>query len=219
MPLQKPTAIIFDWDGTLVDTLPGLRLAHNHARVQMGFPEWTEQEFFANLKHSARELYPRLYGDDSARAMEILYDYVEKNHIQHLHVMPDALSLLNFLHDARIPIGIVSNKNQKYLEREIAHLGLTQHFFCIFGAGVATRDKPAGDPITLALTKAAPPLQASQIWFIGDTVTDLLASQAAGCPAILLTHGQDKTELISLYKPLFVAANCGELLAKIRSLI
>ena len=51
--LSEPKAIIFDWDGTLVDTLPGLLTAHNHVRALYGLPVWTEAEFMVNIKFSS----------------------------------------------------------------------------------------------------------------------------------------------------------------------
>jgi phosphoglycolate phosphatase len=195
-----------------VDTLPGVHKAHNHARTSLGFPPWSKEEFSLNTTYSARELYPRIYGERAAEAMDILYKYVDENHLDYLHVMPHAARLLQFIRGQDILIGLVSNKRHEYLLREVEHLGWSDLFYCILGAGVAARDKPAGDPITMALEKATAPLHASRAWFVGDTVTDLLAAAAAGCPSVLITHGQDRSELVAVHKPLIVAEDCLNLL-------
>ena len=93
----RPKAVLFDWDGTLVDTLPGLRIAHNHVRTYMGFPQWTEEEFRTNLKHSSRELYPRLYGDRWQEAFDELYKFIEDHHLSYLNILPCAQDLLDCL--------------------------------------------------------------------------------------------------------------------------
>ncbi len=175
--IRKPPAIFFDWDGTLVNTLPGLRKAHNHVRTSYGHDEWTEAEFRANLRHSARELYPRLYAENAPEALERLYDYVKDHHLATLEVIDGAKDL--------------------------------DHFFlsCI-GAGQAARDKPAADPLMLALDRSGIDIDLSQLWYVGDTVTDLEVSAAAGCRSILLLDGENKDEMIRDHKPFLVLENC-----------
>ena len=90
----RPAAIFFDWDGTLVNTLPGLRNAHNHVRTSYGYDAWTEAEFRANLRHSARELYPRIYKENADEAIRRLYNYVKTHHLATLEVIDGAVDLL-----------------------------------------------------------------------------------------------------------------------------
>lgn len=214
--VKLPKAVLFDWDGTLVDTIPGLRMAHNHVRRQMGFPDWTEEQFWENLKRSARELYPDVYGEKSAIALEILYDFVEKNHLDYLSELHNARALLELLSSLEIPCGVVSNKRHEYLIREINHLGWRDFFFDAMGAGIATRDKPAADPLFLMLDRTSRGLLPQEVWMVGDTETDLAAGAAAGCPTVLLTHDKDQGALIRQYSPSYVLRNCGELLALLK---
>lgn len=208
---QRPEAILFDWDGTLVDTLPGLRRAHNHVRVLYGLEAWDEEQFTSNLKFSARELYPRIYGDKAQAAMDTLYAFVMENHLEHLTVLPGAEALIRFLRAQDIPVGLVSNKRHEVLLREVSHLGWNDLFFCVLGAGSAARDKPWADPILMALEKALQPLPKGSAWYVGDNETDLMAARDSGCPAILLTHGKDRKNLVSQYSPLYVAHDCSAL--------
>lgn len=217
--LKLPKAVLFDWDGTLVDTIPGLRMAHNHVRVSLGFPEWTEDQFWENLKHSARELYPSVYGERSEEALSILYEFVEKNHLDYLRELPDARKVLGFFSSHGIPCGLISNKRDMYLKREVSHLGWDDSFFAVMGAGIAAKDKPAPDPIHHMLGGMRNAPSVGDVWFIGDTETDLEAGSAAGCPTILVTHGRDKSGLIERFKPLIVVRDCGVLLEKLRLLV
>jgi phosphoglycolate phosphatase len=210
---KLPKAVIFDWDGTLVDTIPGLRIAHNHVRTTMGYEPWTEAQFWENLKHSARELYPRVYGAQSDKALGILYEYVDNNHLKYLKVLPHAQEVLNFLDRNRIPYGLISNKRHEYLLKEVSHIGWEKRFFAAIGAGIAARDKPAADPVHKIFELGCISFAPDDVWFIGDTETDLATGQAFGCPTILITHGRDMKGLIETYKPLHVVASCEELLA------
>lgn len=214
--VKLPKAVLFDWDGTLVDTIPGLRKAHNHVRNALGFPDWTEDEFWENLKHSSRDLYPRIYGDRSDEAMQILRDFMDENHLSYLSELQDARAVLEVLRARDIPCGVVSNKRHEVLLREISHLGWQGFFFDALGAGVAAKDKPAADPLFLMLDRTSRGLLPQEVWMVGDTETDLAAGKAADCPTVLITHGKDKSALIEEYKPLHVLRSCSELLALIQ---
>ena len=214
--LTPPRAILFDWDGTLVDTLPGLLLAHNHVRSLHGLPLWSWDDFMLNIKFSSRELYPSIYGNDWQAAWNQLYEFVLAHHLEHLTLLPGAAALIGFLGARRVPIGIVSNKRQLALDREVDHLGWRGAFYCVFGAGAAPRDKPAGDPVTLALTSGGNAFTAAETWFVGDMISDMAAAREAGCPAILLTHGEDKSALVADYRPVLVVDDCPDLLARVQ---
>ena len=71
--IERPRAVLLDWDGTLVNSLQSIFDAHNHTRVAMGHPAWTWDEYKVHMRSSSRELYPKLYGDRSQEAMDILY--------------------------------------------------------------------------------------------------------------------------------------------------
>ena len=62
------------------------------------------------------------------------------------------------------------------------------------------QDKPAADPLLLALEGAGIDIDPKKLWYIGDTVTDLEVSAAVGCKAILLLDGENKDALIAEYK-------------------
>ncbi|HEY0901517.1 MAG TPA: HAD family hydrolase [Micavibrio sp.] len=210
--MSRPDAIFFDWDGTLVDTLPGLLIAHNHVRAQFGMPLWTTEQFHHEMKFSSRELYPVIYGDSAAEAIQILRDYMDKNIIKHLHPLRNAEVTLRRLHKAGIATGIVSNKRQEFLDREIAHLGWSRYLSVEAGSGFAVRDKPAGDPIRKALAAINLKPEDSLVWFVGDTATDMLAAADAACLPVLLLHGESRAEIIENHSPAYVFNDCQELL-------
>jgi phosphoglycolate phosphatase len=204
-----PAAVFFDWDGTLVDTFPGLHRAHNHVRAQFGMAPWTEAEYREIMKYSSRDIYPKVYGAQAEAAMKILYDYIEANHLADLRVMPQAKELLDALKAAGVTLGVVSNKRHKYLSREIEHLGWGGFFAAIVGAGEAAQDKPDAAPLVKAGDAAG--RKVAEMWYVGDGETDLQMAKNAGCPAILVLHGDDKAALIGAYGPHLVANDCAHL--------
>lgn len=215
--IKKPSAVFFDWDGTLVNTLPFLLAAHNHVRVQLGHHPWEVNEFKGHVRYSSRELYGPLYGERAKEALEILRIFMEENHLARLEVLPDALELLEFLKDENIPAAIISNKRHEFLEREVSHLGWNHLSQICIGAGVAAKDKPAPDPLLMALEKCR--LEpGADIWYVGDSETDIRTAQAARCSAILVRHHHDNEHLIKEFNPFKVFDNCRALQACIEGL-
>ncbi len=209
--IKEPDALVFDWDGTLVDTMEGVFNAHNHVRTYMNCPVWTQKEFITHMRHSSRVLYPRLYGARAQEGIDVLYSYIEDNLFAHLKPLPGADDLLCHLAELGIPIGIVSNKRHDYLTREIEHLNWTSRFVSIIGAGKSEKDKPDAAPLLDALQHMTIEPHAQSVWYVGDTETDMLTAKNAACGAVLITNGEDQTDLVNIYRPLHVCQNCEEL--------
>lgn len=205
-----PKAVFFDWDGTLVESFGFLHKAHNHVRHHFGMPLYDADEFRANMKYSSRQIYPLIYGDQADKAMDVLAAYVNDNHLEHLELMEGAAGLLASLHKEGVKMGVVSNKRQAFLTREIAHLGWQDYFSAVVGAGIAARDKPEADPLLLAVTQAG--LEpGADILYIGDTEPDFLCAAAAGCSFAFLYHKAPDNPLIKQYNPPYIAKDCAEL--------
>jgi len=92
---------------------------------------------------------------------------------------------------AGIYLAVVSNKTGKYLRKEAAHLGWTEHFGRLIGAQDAERDKPAIDPVIMAMEPSGRAL-GPDVWFVGDAAIDVECARVAGCSAILV-HGAAAT--------------------------
>lgn len=208
--MKQYKAILFDWDGTLVQTSDLILDAHNHVRAHFGMPPW-EDESFRRGHQSTRELYPTLFGDSAGEAESILYQYFEDNHLSDLRYYEDALDCLAIITKHQISLGLVSNKKHSFLIREVAHLNWNHHFKCIVGAGIAERDKPSGDPIRHAMDELREPITPDAVLYVGDTETDLKASAEAGCDAALIVRGRHMQDVITEYKPAYVFESLEEM--------
>lgn len=204
-------AVFFDWDGTLVDSLPMLHAAHNHVRETYAMPLWDREEYMKHMLYSTRELYPRIYGERAPHAIETLYEFIKENHLNHITLIDGAEDLLESLAMKGIPMGVVSNKRDDVLKREVEHYGWEKYFGVYIGAGVAEKDKPSGAPLLYALDKhpTRPPID--NVIYVGDTESDLACAAEAGCPIVFLPHAPRAEELISQYRPAYVARNLAEL--------
>lgn len=199
---EKISAAIFDWDGTLVYTLPLLHAAHNHVRAELGFPLWSWDEYKSHMHNSARELYPRLYGEQAEMAFQTLYAFVEANHLEKLETLEGSLDLLKAFQARGITCLLVSNKSHPYLKREVEALGWSDYFAGIIGAGIADKDKPDIAPVYWALNEAG--LEESILSdaiYIGDTGTDAKCAAALKIPFYVIGEALKEGEVATFDTP------------------
>ena len=215
MTLRLPRAVLFDWDNTLVDNWGCVAAAMNAALDSFGMAAWSEQEVRDRARLSMRDSFPALFGPDWQQASDIFYAHFANHHLAHLKAMPGADSLLDALRDQHIYLGVVSNKTGRFLRAEAAALGWTHHFGSLVGAGDAAHDKPARDPVDLALNGtgiAAGP----EVWFVGDADVDLQIAHVTGCVPVLLGTGDLDC---GTFPPVYTYENCDFLLSLVRSMV
>ncbi len=193
MPLVRPKAALFDWDNTLVDSLIPIHRALEGTFREMGQQPWTLEEARRRVGRSLRETFPILFGDRWEEATEIFYRNFGRDHLGELRPMPGAQDLLDALSDIGVFVAIVSNKNGDFLRQEVTHLGWAGYFRQIVGANDASRDKPAMEPVILALTGSGVD-PGVNVWFVGDNALDVDCAHASGCTAIILRGELDEAE-------------------------
>lgn len=210
LDIQNYKTVIFDWDGTIVDTCGLILDAHNHVRGYMGQALWTMDDFLGRASKSAREYYPEIYGERAEEAQVVLYDYVEKHHLNYLEPIAGSHEILAHLGALKIPMGVVSNKRHATLLKEIEVTGMTSHFKVMIGAGFSTRDKPAPDPLLQALGVIDAGFSASDVLYVGDTETDLLCAQNTKCDVVFVQSDKPRPDLIEKYAPKYAYHSLAE---------
>jgi phosphoglycolate phosphatase len=192
--LEKPKAVFFDWDGTLVDSFRFLHAAHNHVRAILKIEPFSLEIFAGYFGQPREKLYKELYGDNIEEAKFHFEAYVRAHHLVGLRPMEGAEALLNILFELDIPCGIVSNKKGTLIEAEIDNFGWRKYFKSVVGAAEASADKPSAAPLFLALQKAGLNVQGRDVWFVGDTDNDMACARDAGSVSIFIaeTHHYEK---------------------------
>ncbi len=211
--LERPIAILFDWDNTLVDTWPIIHKAINETFKTFGRKQWTVEETKKYVHKSMRDSFPVLFGDEWQKASEVYLKNFLECHLVQLKSLPHSEELLGILSNTEIYMAVVSNKTGKHLRTEASHIGWEKYFSKIVGATDAKADKPSPEPILLALegTKIKP---SESVWLIGDSITDLECALNSGCKPIFygehempeeykihnIPHFRNHRELIELVK-------------------
>ncbi len=183
--LPRPSALLFDWDNTLIDSWATIHLALEETFQAFGREAWTLEEVKARVRSSARDTFPRLFEDQAEEAMRTYHQAFERRHLEALRCLDGAEACLEQLVSLNLPMGVVSNKSGRFLRREVVALGWESYFSSVIGAGDAPRDKPAPEPVWMALHQMGVE-PTSSVWFVGDTDVDLLCAANSGCSAVLL---------------------------------
>ena len=184
-PLRWPRAILFDWDNTLVDSWATIHDARNFLMRAMGRPEWSLAETKASARLSLRDAFPAQFGARWEEARAIYLDRVRAIHLERLTPLPGRAAMLRALAAEGFFLAVVSNKTAELLRREVAWLGWAGFFGSVVGAGDAPADKPAREPVHLALAPSGVPA-GEEVWFVGDTAVDMECARNCGCVAVLL---------------------------------
>nr|MDD6335470.1 HAD family hydrolase [bacterium] len=189
MPL--PSTVLFDLDGTLLNTLGDLAWATNEALRQQGLPGRTQEEVRAMVGNGVRRLIARAVPEGTPEAVQqAVYEGFLAAYHGHLQVQtapyPGILPMLAHLKARGMRIGIVSNKIQSAVD------GLSAAFFtglvdCAIGERANVAKKPAPDSVYLAL-EALGGMDGKAV-YIGDSDVDVQTAKNAGLPMIAVTWG------------------------------
>lgn len=213
--LPRPDAVLFDWDSTLVDNWGGIAKAMSITFTEYGLDPWSEDQVRANAKHSMRDSFPKLFGARWEDASKLFYDSFAAVHLDTLRPLPGSAELLDALTAEGVPMGVVSNKTGSYLRLEADHLGWTRYFHRLVGAQDAAHDKPAPDPIHMALDGTGV-TAGEKVWFVGDSAVDLVCAHAAGCVPVLLHPDDPHPEDLTAHPPAAHLFDCSALLGELR---
>jgi phosphoglycolate phosphatase len=196
----KPSAIIFDWDNTLIDSWETIHEALVMTFEEMGHKPWTLAETKRRVSHSLKNSFPNLFGARWNEARKIYLDSYAAIHLDRIAPIPGAEALLRDLRSRGFHLAVVSNKTGASLRTEAAHIGWAGYFARLVGAGDASHDKPDPAGFRLALEGSGIALGRG-VWYVGDTALDMESAQAAGTTGVLLGEPHGSAEDLAKFPP------------------
>ncbi|CBV42454.1 HAD-IA family hydrolase [Halomonas elongata] len=197
MTSSLPTleALLFDLDGTLVDTAPDLARATNALRAHHGMPALPYPTIRTQVSNGGSALVALALGldkdhpDHAAARDFLLARYGEAVAVESV-VFPPLDRLLESWQEARRPWGIVTNKPRAYAAPLVAELGLRPDVL------LCADDLPVKKPDPTPLLEAARRLGVApeHCWYVGDHRRDIEAAHAAGMTAVAVGYGYMEVE-------------------------
>ena len=193
-------AVIFDLDGTLLNTLGDLTAAVNHALVAHGFPTHTEAQVRTFVGDGVRELIARACppdaDEDTRQSVLAAYLPYYAAHNADLTVPYDGiLDLLAGLRAAGYRLAVVSNKHDAGVQTLCARF-FGEYLDVVVGADGTRPLKPAPDGLLYAMERLG--VAPDNVWYVGDSAQDVMTAHAAGVKCVAVTWGfQDEPRLLA----------------------
>jgi phosphoglycolate phosphatase len=188
--------LIFDLDGTLIDSKLDLALSVNATLAQMGRTPLPDETIFSYVGQGAQRLIEQALGpgatsQECTRGLEYFLAYYREHMLDHTVTYPGVREGLEAL--GEMPMAILTNKPVRFSQRIIEGLGLARFFRFIYGGNSFDTKKPhpAGMEVLLRDFSA----EARQVMLVGDSIIDVQTARNAGSWACCVTYGLGREQL------------------------
>ncbi len=186
------STVIFDLDGTLLETLEDLHLTLNHTLETLGMPVRTLEETRSFVGNGIRRLIERAVpagtGEDAIAEANAEFDRHYAAHCNdHTHPYPGVLELLARLRERGVRLAVVSNKTQ-YAVDELVGIHFAGAFDAVVGVREGVARKPARDMVDVALVEMGG-AEAGAAVYVGDSEVDVATAAAAELPCLSVSWG------------------------------
>ena len=208
--MKQKFTILFDLDGTLVDTAPDLMLAHNHVMRKFGYPSKSTEDIRNLVGKGAGALIGRsIWGQAKKEFSKVLdekikdemikefVDYYGKNIKNESTLITGVKDFLIWCKEQNISMAVCTNK-QEYLSNDLLKkIGIYDFFEYVAGSDTFDYCKP--DPRHLTNVVEILDGDIKKTIMIGDSETDANAAKAAEIPVILLENGYTEKNTTEIY--------------------
>ncbi len=200
-PRFVPRAVLFDLDGTLLDTIDDLAEAANLMLAELGRPQRTLEEIHSFVGRGIPNLVQRCLGEDGegrewddaessdlVKAAVALFrrHYAVVNGVT-TRIYPDIPETLAALRERGLKLAVVTNKAGAFSVPLLERMGLADHFDVVVSGDTLAVKKP--DPAMLHHACTLLGVTVAEALMVGDSVNDALAARAAGMPVLLVKYG------------------------------
>ncbi len=208
--MKQKFTVLFDLDGTLVDTAPDLMRAHNHVMKKFGYPTKSTEEIRSLVGQGAAAMLGRsIWGqakkefskvDDEKVKKEMInefIDYYGKNIIHESTLINGVKEFLIWCKNKDIQMAVCTNKTEHLAVDLLKKIKIYEFFEYVAGHNTFEYCKP--DPRHLTTIIEILDGDISKSIMIGDSETDANSAKAAGIPVILLEDGYTEKNITEIY--------------------
>lgn len=216
--LKKPRLVLFDLDGTLVDSVPDLAYSIDSMLERLGRPPQGVEKVKLWVGKGAERLVKRALSagleedPDEAlfqQAFGIFSDIYAANTCRESRLYPGVSEGVGYLLESGYVLGCISNKRQRFTGPLLEALDLFASFSVVVSGDSLTEKKPSPKPLLYAAQRVG--VRPADALMVGDSVNDVQAARAAGMPVIGVRYGYNHGEDITLARPDYVLDSLAEL--------
>lgn len=209
---KKIELLIFDLDGTLVDSKYDLTSAVNFTRQKYGFSDLSPLEVASYLGSGIKRLLdtvlPDIAESDKKNAFSQFNNFYSNHLVDNTVVYNGIIELLEALKDVNKVI--LSNKTEAYSKIIAERLGLSKYFVKICGGDTFPEKKPSSLPLNSIIDEFK--VKKEHVLMVGDGINDILCGKSAGISTIAVLYGYSSRQKIESNSPTFIAENPAEIL-------
>ncbi len=212
MMREKPAkGVIFDLDGTLIDSYQALFLAFRHTYQNMGLPPLSFEEVQKVTGHGLASTFRDLLGEERVpEALKLFRQKYEEVLRPYTSLLRDARQVLETLHGRGIKLAIATNKLGRFSREIFEHFGLDKLFAIIVGDEDVSQNKPHPEMLLYAIEKMG--LRKEEVIFVGDSSIDIQTAKNAGVRVFAVPTGVTKREDLEKAQPTAVLHSLLDLL-------
>lgn len=218
MKHRKIKAVLFDLDGTLLDT-DRLIWAGYHYLFRKYRPDYelSDEELLEFLGPPLNVIFPRYFEEDGEKLFkEYRKFYANMNPHDFVTIFPGVLETLNYLKDNNYRMGIVTTKETGSAIESLADFNLNHFFDTVIGYDLVAKHKPHPEGVLKAADVLG--VNPEETIFVGDNASDILAGKGAGSTSIGIGWSKKGTKHLEEVKPHSILKNMLELIDVIREL-
>ncbi len=203
--------VIFDFDGTLVDSVPSIQKTANQIAEFYGFKKISRKKVELSVGAGLNKFIEWVFGAEmkkrKIKLIEIREMYVKlykKNHNYKMKTFKGVKPALRYLDKEGVKMAIISNKLGKFIKSSGKSTGIMKYFRKIIGRGELIKDKPHPYPIKYIMKKAG--VNKKQTLFVGDSHYDVECAKRAKVKCLYLTCGYGDKKRAGAMKPEYVSS-------------
>jgi len=198
--------VIFDLDGTIVDSYKAIYIGFQYTYTKMGLKPLSYDEVKNHVGHSLEHIFRELLGEQNIQqAITLFRQKYSEVFITHTHFLPDAAEVIKTLYNRGGKLSVATNKLGRFSRSILEHLQVNTFFSAIIGEGDGTRNKPAPDMLYLAIERMG--IFQQEAIMVGDSPIDIQAGLNAGIRVYGIPSGTNTKEELTNARPTAVL-NC-----------